>query len=87
LRLGQIATDGSDEPIIVWFQYDGGTMSSPANPNLHVARWTGAVWDQSYGTLNNASGRSALVLGQGTTPIVAWADGSTAMVHVSKSNH
>lgn len=87
VRLGQVAVDGSDEPIVVWFQYDGGTPSSPTNPTLHVARWTGAAWDQGYGTLNNASGQSALVLSQGTTPIVAWADSATATVHVSKSNH
>jgi hypothetical protein len=87
VRLGQVAVDGSDEPIVVWFQYDGGTPSSPTNPTLHVARWTGAAWDQGYGTLSNASGQSSLVLAQGTTPIVAWADSATATVHVNKSNH
>src|SRR5579871_203337 len=85
--LGQVAVDTSDEPVLLWFQYDGGTPANPTNPNLHVARWTGAAWDQAYGTLNNANGHAALALLQGTTPIVAWEDASGATVHVSKSNH
>jgi hypothetical protein len=87
LSYGQIAVDGSDEPVIVWFQFDGGTTANPTNPNLHVARWTGAAWDQGYGMLDNASGFSALVLAQDTTPIVAWGDASQTTVHISKSNH
>lgn len=84
---GQIAIGSNDTPTIVWFQYDGGTASSPTNPNLHVAHWTGATWDQAYGTLDDAQGAAAVVLAQGTTPIVAWTDASAGTVHVSKSNH
>jgi hypothetical protein len=44
-----LATDGS--PVIAWPESQG---SAPAT--MHVAKWSGAAWDSSYGQLDAVSG-------------------------------
>jgi hypothetical protein len=83
---GQVVVDSTDAPVVSWLQEDG-TSWSPSTANIHVARWTGAAWDQAYGTLPSAEGLSALALWQGSVPIVAWQDFAGSFTTVAKSNH
>ncbi|HZL20856.1 MAG TPA: Ig-like domain-containing protein [Polyangia bacterium] len=79
----QLAIDDLGEPVIVWAGRSAGAAQ------INVARWTGATWDQNYGALTPAQGKAAVVLAQGSIPIVAWEDNTTASLttHVAKSNH
>ena len=79
----QLAIDDLDEPVIVWASRSAGVAA------IDVARWTGATWDQSYGALMPAQGKAAVVLAQGSIPVVAWEDNTTPSLstHVAKSNH
>ena len=75
----QLAVDGRNQPVVVWY-YNG---------NLHVARWTGTTWDQAYGVFPAARGKAAIVVAQGSVPILARQDqgGSGLVTRVAKSNH
>jgi hypothetical protein len=79
----RIAIDATDEPIITWYSNVSGTSSTA---QLHVARWTGAEWDQGYGIFANAGDVCSIVLAGRTVPIVAWQDFAASSTHVSKSN-
>jgi hypothetical protein len=79
-----IAIDNLDEPVIAWSSYFGGT--APSYAQVHVARWTGAKWDQGFGVLANSSNFALAVAGD-AVPIVAWQDFAGPTTHVSKSNH
>jgi hypothetical protein len=76
----QLAVDGVGQPIVVWLGTGG----------LRVARWTGAAWDQSYGTLQALRGKAAIAVAQGSIPVLAWQENPTAggwVTYVAKSNH
>jgi hypothetical protein len=75
----QLAVDSLNQPIVVW--YYGG--------NLHVARWTGSTWDQSYGVFPASRGKAAIVVAQGSIPILARQDQAAGglVTRVTKSNH
>jgi Bacterial Ig-like domain/Bacterial Ig domain len=79
----QLAVDDLGEPVMAWASRSAGMAQ------INVARWTGAIWDQAYGPLMPAQGKAAVVLAQGSIPIVAWEDNTTASLstHVAKSNH
>ena len=74
----QVTVDSVGEPVVLWMKSD-----------IHVARWTGADWDQTYGVLTPAQGKAAIALIKGSIPIVAWEDKYTSPIstHVAKSNH
>jgi len=80
----KVAINNLDEPIITWSSLSG---TSPSDSQLHVARWTGAMWDNNYGVLVNAGANCSIVLAGAGIPIVAWEDFSATATHVSKSNH
>lgn len=75
----QLTIDGLNQPIIVWY-YSG---------NIHVARWTGTTWDQSYGVFSANRGKVAIVVAQGSVPILARQDqsGTGLVTRVAKCNH
>ena len=75
----QLAIDGFGQPIVVWYKAG----------NLHVARWTGTAWDQKYGMFSVPRGKAAIVVAQGSIPILAMQDNTDAIpvTHVVKSNH
>jgi hypothetical protein len=81
----QIAVDDMDEPVVVW----PAASLSNSQTQIHVARWTGATWDQAYGVLTPAQGKAAVVLAKSTIPIVAWEDNTVSplVTHIAKSNH
>jgi len=75
----QLAIDGLNQPIVVWYNSVG----------LHVARWTGATWDKSYGSFAVSRGKAAIAVAQGSIPILARQDqtASGLVTRVGKSNH
>jgi hypothetical protein len=75
----QIAVDALNQPMVVWY----------ASGELHVARWTGTVWDQTYGVFAANRGKAAIVIAAGSIPILARQEqGSAGLVtRVAKSNH
>jgi hypothetical protein len=81
----RVVVDHGDEPIVTWFSYVGGT--APSYAQLHVARWTGAEWDQGYGVITNTAGDCSITLAAGDVPVLAWDDFTAASTHVAKSNH
>jgi hypothetical protein len=72
----QLTLDGLHQPIVVWW-HDGYD---------HVARWTGAGWDQTYGVFSASRGKAAIVVAQGTIPILARQDDGL-ITRITKSNH
>jgi hypothetical protein len=80
----RVAIDNLDKPIVTWHSNVDGTF---ANAQLHVARWTGAEWDQRYGIFTNAGDYCSIVLAGAAVPVVAWQDFAGSSTHVSKSNH
>jgi hypothetical protein len=87
-----VALDGDGHPFILWTQPDATSSLS-----LHLARYTGAAWDTTYGILNGISsaGTDATVgsvaIDQNGTPTVTWTetDPSTQVpsVYTWKSNY
>jgi hypothetical protein len=76
----QLAVDRVGQPVVLWLGTGG----------IHIARWTGATWDQNYGILQALRGKAAIVLAQGSIPIVAWQENPSTggwVTHVAKSNH
>ena len=75
----QLAVDGLNQPIVVWYNAVG----------LHVARWTGATWDQTYGSFAVPRGKAAIVVLQGSIPVLARQDqtASGLVTRIAKSNH
>jgi hypothetical protein len=73
-----IATD--DNPIVAWPEFSTGPS------DIHVAKWTGTTWDQSFGTLsaeqgNNTSARQPRLAGATAGQFfVAWAEDSQMYV-------
>jgi hypothetical protein len=75
----QLAVDDLNQPIVVWHN----------DLNLHVARWTGAAWDQTYGVFSALRGKAAIVVARGSVLILARQDNVSAglVTRVTKSNH
>jgi hypothetical protein len=75
----QLAVDGLNEPIVVWWNAG----------NDHIARWTGAAWDQTYAVFPASRGKAAIIVAQGSIPILARQDNADSglITRVAKSNH
>ena len=85
----RVALDPSGHPVVAWTDSDGSSR------NTRVARWTGSLWDMSFGSLGAVTGSGtdasspALALDRFGSPIVAWQeiDGTGAYAtYVWKSN-
>jgi hypothetical protein len=75
-----VAIAPDDNPIVSWPEFSTGPS------DIHVAKWTGTKWDQSFGTLSGeqGSGTSArnprLASGTSGQFFVAWAEDSQTFV-------
>jgi Bacterial Ig-like domain len=71
-----LTLDGQGSLFLAWEETG---MSSAAD--LHVGRWTGTSWDQSYGGIGTTGGRTPVILIDGAgLPVVQWTAATTSGV-------
>jgi hypothetical protein len=73
-----------DNPIIAWSEAEGANTGNPSD--IHVAKWTGTAWDQSYGLLSGQQGTGTnansprLAVATAGQFFVAWAETNQSSV-------